>query len=570
MADLQPASSVAQELQEDSMALPNTKIPSSLSQPYKTCVRVDQEELLGSSTTSYSDKKFSSVSLPFPHPVFSVGTVEILAPFSSSSGGIPLRTFPSNATITFIAHASGVDLCAKQFEVIWQFKLFVQGTCSAAISERAKVDILTLGGTEEVPRRIVGGYTGEEHYLGWKEEHFKKFFDAYKRSSIMQAGDSVMCYDATIWKDLQMPKWLSAEELSGLPNSSVSALDRSLQESISLAKKQSTLPKKTFKHHRNFAAQAQNGKLSRSTRLQSGLFGNHRDRASKKGNFKLSSCKKQGLAVRPSDIYGKKAWYHGRQGTDHCKDRERHNQRNSFLPPTNIHLNKIHSPPKPIASLRDKTGLGTAISKTVKPYHYISARFHDKKPSTEKAPLIQSVRDFIAHKIEGQLLIPERKEAILHIIRTVSPREFDQRRNGRLIDYRNMSDRLYRQLAQLISDSSGSTADITTNPESCSTFIDDNASSAQALTLEMVRFTRENILKLAPERQKSLGFIVERTVPSVDALPQWARWGTHKLHPEDLPVESQIMIWKYLKMHLPNQGAIEIEAGEGDGNWERV
>lgn len=107
------------------------------------------------------------------------------------------------------------------------------------MTETAEVDILTLGGTEEVPRRIVGGYTGEAHYLGWKKAHFKKFFDAYARPSLMQAGDSVMCHDATIWKDLQMPTWLSAEELSGLSKPSVSALDRSLQESISLTKKES-------------------------------------------------------------------------------------------------------------------------------------------------------------------------------------------------------------------------------------------------------------------------------------------------------------------------------------------
>jgi hypothetical protein len=128
-----------------------------------------------------------------------------------------------------------------------------------------------------------------------------------------------------------------------------------------------------------------------------------------------------------------------------------------------------------------------------------------------------------------------------------------------------MSDRLYRQLAQLISDSSRSAPDLTTNPESCSTFIDEFASSAQALTPEMVHFTRENILKLAPERQKALGHIVERTVRSVDALPQWASWDTHQVQPEDLLVENQIMIWKYLKMHMPKEGAIGMEAGEAEG-----
>jgi hypothetical protein len=113
MPDLQPASATAQEPQEDNMALPTTETHASLSQPYKNCIQVAQEDLLGSSRTRSTAEAFPSVSLPLSHPVFSAGTVEILAPFSIRRGGIPLRTFPSNDIITFVAHASGVDLYAE-------------------------------------------------------------------------------------------------------------------------------------------------------------------------------------------------------------------------------------------------------------------------------------------------------------------------------------------------------------------------------------------------------------------------------------------------------------------------
>lgn len=74
--------------------------------------------------------------------------------------------------------------------------------------------------------------------------------------------------------------------------------------------------------------------------------------------------------------------------------------------------------------------------------------------------------------------------------------------------------------------------------------------SGPVLTLQMVRFTRENIAKLPAERLEELAYITERTVPSLDALPAHAR---HVVEPEQLPVENQIMIWKYVRMHLPRE-----------------
>ena len=122
-----------------------------------------------------------------------------------------------------------------------------------------------------------------------------------------------------------------------------------------------------------------------------------------------------------------------------------------------------------------------------------------------------------------------------------------------------MSDRLYRQLARLISDSFPST-EPSTNLENPSSSIGFEASSVQVLTPEMVRFTRENILKLPPERQQELAYITERTVASVDALPNWIN---NVLQPEELPVENQIMIWRYVKMHLQTDSANGMEVADG-------
>ncbi len=563
MATSQPGFSTSQKLYDGNMSLQHAFEKSSVEQAYKSCVHVDQEALLGRSTNSLT-KLSSTVSLPLSHPLFSADTVHVLPPFNSRTGGIPLRTFSFNDTVTVVTLASGDNLYAAQSEAIWQFEIFVQGIHSATISQTCKADILTLGGTEVAPRRIVGEYTGEEHYLGWKIEHFNQFCEEYMHSSITEVGDCVLHDTAANWHDLVMPKWLSAADLADLCKSPISALDRSLQESISATKKESAQPKKTFEYRSGLANQARKGKVSRSAALQSRSVGD-RGRASKKGVLKLSSNRKPGPAIRPNNIYSKNAWYHGRKGADHCKDRDRYNQKRSILPPRSIQLRKIDSPQTPIISLRDANGLGAAISKIVKPYQCITARFQDRKPSNEKAPLTQSVRDFIAQKIEEQLLIPAQQEAILHIIRTVSPKEYNQRRNGRLIDYRNMPDRLYQQLARLLSVSSVSA----TNRENASTYMDSDASSAQcqALTPEMVRFTRENILRLAPKRLDELAKITERTVSSVDALPDWR---TNVLQPEDLPVEKQIMTRRYVRMHLPKEeGATGIEGGEGDGGMER-
>jgi hypothetical protein len=532
---------------------------------YKMCVQIEQAEVLGSSTTNSLTKQFSTVLLPSSHPLFSADVVDVLAPFSTHSGGVPLRTLSSNDTVTLVAHASGDDLCAAQFEVLWQFKLFAQGICSAAISDTAKADILTLSGTEVAPRRNVGHYTGEDHYLGWNEEHFKKFFHEYTRSSIMQAGDCVTCYTAGNWQGLRMPRWLSAAELSVLSGPPVSALNRSLQETISATKKDSGRTNKTATHRRKHANQARSGKLPRRT--------GRRDQAIKKRNEKLSSNKNQGPATRPNNIYSKQPWYQGQKGADRRKDRDCKIRKQSALPPIKTIPTQPSSLSKPSTSLRDTRGLGPAISKTKKPFHSITAHFQDRKPSNEKVPLTQPVRDFIAHKIEEQMLNATQKEAILHIIRTVSPKEFNQRRNGRLIDYHNMSDRLYRQLAQFISDSSkptqstAATTDLDIlSPSSGDTRV--SAAAAQVLTPEMVQFTRENILKLSPDRLQELSYITERTVPSVDAMPATRR---HVLPPEKLPVENQIMIWRYVKMHSPeingeggDSGASGREAKERD------
>jgi hypothetical protein len=47
---------------------------------------------------------------------------------------------------------------------------------------------------------------------------------------------------------------------------------------------------------------------------------------------------------------------------------------------TNITLSKVDPVQKPVKSLRDSEGLGPAISKTVKPFHSITAQFRDPKP----------------------------------------------------------------------------------------------------------------------------------------------------------------------------------------------
>ncbi len=524
-----------------------------MDQPYKACVQIEQADVLDSSTTTSLTKIFSTVWLSPSHSVFAASAVNVLPPFSIHSGGVPLRTLSSHDNVTLVAHACGDDLYAENFEVLWQFKLFAQGICSAAISETAKAQILTLNGTEVAPRRNIGRYTGEEHYLGWKEEHFRMFFHEYIRSSIMQAVDCVEYYTAESWKSLQIPIWASAADLGGLSGLPNSGLDQSLQERISANRRDSVPANKMITHRDDIARQVPNRKLPRCINTHSRVISSRRDQASKKGIRKLSSIKSQGPASRASNIYTKLPWYRGKKGPDRRKDRSSKKQNPLAFSPINTIPTQSLSMSKPITSLRDVKGLGPAVSKTRKPFHSITACFQHPKSSNEKVPLTQPVRDFIAHKIEERLLDPAQKEAILHIVRTVSPREFDQRRNGRLIDYHNMSDHLYRQLALFVSDLSKhiDSPAPATNLDGLSSTLDDPLVpklAAQALTPEMVRFTRENFLKLSPDRLQELGYITERTVPSVDAMPVSRR---RVLQPEELPVENQIMIWRYVKMHLP-------------------
>ena len=545
MSDTQSAWNIPREPRNANMSLKCMPFATSADQLHRTCVRIDQESL-GNPTTNSITKRFTTVSLPISHPVFSTDAVDVLAPFSRRSGGIPLRTFSPSDSITFVAHASEDNLSAEQFEVIWQFKLFAQGIHCTVISEEAKVNILTLEGTEEAPRKIVGEYTGEEHYLGWKEEHLKKFTDEYICFSFLQTNDCVKDHASADFVNLQLPRWLSSAELSAFSQPSVSALDRSLQETICATSNGKIKAKKTFKYGRNSANKARNGKVSRLTDSQSRSISHRRDRASKNGDLNLSSKK----ALRPNNIYSKSAWYHGRKGASHRKDQNRLTQKRSVLPRANAQLTESNPFAQPVTSLRDTNGLSATICNTTKPYGCISGRPQKRKPLNGKTPLTQSSRDFIAQKTEEMLLIPSQKEAVLHVIRTFSPKAFEERRNGRLIDYRNMSDALYRQLGHLVDEFCRSTT-ATTGPQNQSSSLHIAATSAQQiLTPEMVHFTRVNLPKLPSERRKELAHIIKKTVPSVDVLPNWA---SHELRLEEIPIENQIMMWKYVKMHLPKE-----------------
>lgn len=545
MSDTRSASNAPQEPRNANMSLKCMPFATSADQLHKTCVRIDQESP-GNPTANSLTKRFTTVSVPVSHPVFSTNAVDVLAPFSRRSGGIPLRIFSPSDSVTFIAYASEDNLSAEQFEVMWHFKLFAQGIHCTVISEEAKVDILTLEGTEEAPRKVVGEYTGEEHYFGWKKEHLKKFTDEYICFSYLQTGDCVKDHGSADWVNLQLPRWLSSTELSTFPQPSVCALDRSLQETISATRNGKTKAKKMFTYGRNSANKARNGKVSRLTDSQNGLGINRRDWASKKGNLKLSSEK----AIRPNNIYSRSAWYHGRKAADHRKDQNRLTRKCSVLPGASVQMIKINPSPQPITSLRDINGLSTAAHETTKPYSCIFAQVRKKKPLNRKVHLTQSSRDFIAQKVEEMLLIPSQKEAVLHVIRTFSPKAFNERRNGRLIDYRNMSDALYRQLGLLIDEFCRSTT-ARTDARHQRSSLDIAASPAQQiLTPDMVHFTWVNFPKLPLERQKELMYIIRKTVPSVDVLPNWA---SYELGPEDIPVENQIMMWKYVKMHLPKE-----------------
>jgi hypothetical protein len=199
-----------------------------------------------------------------------------------------------------VTQALGDGLYAEQLEVIWQFKRFAQGTSSPAINETTKAAILTLNESGEAPRRIVGEYTGEEHYLGWKEDHFRKFLDKYNCFSHMETEDCVRKHDPARWVGRQMPKWLSAAEISTFFQPPISALDRSLQDIITAVANKSTA-KNTAKHGRGFAGIAYKGKLSQSTGSHSRSTGSHRAQANKKVNPKVSSAK----ASRPDNISAK-------------------------------------------------------------------------------------------------------------------------------------------------------------------------------------------------------------------------------------------------------------------------
>ena len=198
-------------------------------QPYKICVQVDEEEVPGRSPEDSWTKRFTTVWLSYAHPLFSAGTAYAPIAFNSHTGGIPLRKLSSNNTTAFLAHALGESLYAEQFEVIWQFERFARGISSPGINDTA---ILTLDETEEeAPCRLNSEYyISEVHYLGWKEEHFRKFLDEYIRFSHLQTQDCVKQYDSARWASLQMPKWLSRAEISPVIRPPASAYGRILQD----------------------------------------------------------------------------------------------------------------------------------------------------------------------------------------------------------------------------------------------------------------------------------------------------------------------------------------------------
>lgn len=528
------------------MSLQDTAAPVfPVDQSYTTCVEIELVRVLGLSTFL-----FSSISLPSSHPVFSAD-VDVLIPFSTRSGGIPLRHLPG--IVTIVAHAYGVDLCAEQFEVLWQFKLFAEGICSAAFSETAKDELLTLGGTQAAPRNIIGNFTGEDHYLGWTQEHFTRFFHEYIRFSGLQLDDCVKVFTAESWRDLQMPRWLSAAELSVLCRPSESVLDRSLDDIIFAAKEESPKTKKAD-GRRNLADRARRGEPPKRTGQYSRVNGKRRDRAIQKETSKPFSRKSDGPATRPTDIYRKRRWYSGQRGANCHQDRLAKNGKKADLQETNV--------------------LGPAISKITRPFHSITAYFQERKSSNGKTALTESDREFIAHKIEQQMLIPGQKEAILDIIRTVSPKEHQQLRNGRLIDYRNMPDRLYVHLGRFVSDSAKqSEGRLATRTDlGLSSFcLDSTASPASAapngLTREMVEFTRDNVHKLPPNRMTELQFLTHKIVPSLVAAP--GSDTPFEVLAEALPIENQIMIYRYVKKHMVEETSQE-EEGDGIENGQRA
>lgn len=483
------------------------------------CVVV-QQPLSGDTSGPTSSIKFSTVSYPHSHPIFTPTILEVLPPFSTNSGGIPLLMLPTAANPVFVAHASGDDISAEQIEVLWQFKLFAQGVRLDAISETARTDILTLGGTAAAPTRTVGNFTQKESFHGWEQEHFNRFLAEYAQAMYYKTEDTQKSIN---WKYLETPRWVSAKDIRGMAKYSATALDRSLEENISINK-------------RRMIQNTGMKKLPPLRDPQSKAIVYRRDQTIEKRTSRLDSNVSKRPAPRSYYPYSsKRIGYHGEKGAGRREGRESRAQDYSTFSSTKSQLNQRTPITKPSTSLRETKGLGAAISKVVKPYHSISARFQDRK-LLKQAEFPEPTRDFIAKKIEDKLLDPVEKEPILHILRTIAPTEFQQRRCGRLINWANASDRLYRGLAQYISDASKAGGRL---PKPC----------AEQLTPEMVKFTRANILKLPAERQDEIAKITERSVPSVDALPG----KLNVLQPEDLPVENQIMIHKYVKKHLPRE-----------------
>jgi hypothetical protein len=229
MAKAQPVSLPFSATDKANMALHTPSFGFPINQPYKLCVQVDEEIVPGRSPEDTRNKRFTTLWLSHAHPLFSAaGVVYILRPFSIHTGGIPLRRFVSNDNITFVAHAHGEPLYAEQYEVIWHFMRFARGISSPAINDTA---ILTLDESEKVPTRVVSEDDIDKvQYIGWKPEHFKKFFDEYVRFSHLQTQDCVRQYDAASWPGLQTPTWISSAIMNTLVRAARSHRKRRRQE----------------------------------------------------------------------------------------------------------------------------------------------------------------------------------------------------------------------------------------------------------------------------------------------------------------------------------------------------
>lgn len=152
-----------------------------------------------------------------------------------------------------------------------------------------------------------------------------------------------------------------------------------------------------------------------------------------------------------------------------------------------------------------------------------------------EAPLTDEEKANIALRVDEQM--DEKKEDILRVIQTFTPRGFHLLQEGYPLNVRVMPEQILNMLGTIVGDPGSYPTD---------SFDWDFDIKQERLTAEMAQFTRDNICNLEQMRQEEMARVVISAVPSIGALGD----GFHGLVAEELPEDVQICLYKYIKKHV--------------------